>query len=223
MILSMRVTGDRGTHSLFQESEGGSTPTVTLISCNDAARMVEAWHYSKRMPTGKNICFGWWIGEELYAAAVYGIGVNPYQSEFVRTMFGWTFADRELLELKRCVRIEPAVGSAPLTKFLSLCHRWLAKNGYKVIVAFSDPEAGHVGTLYRAGGWIDAGQTNAEWHLVESDGTRRHRRFAFRYARRNDVSISDARNALGCTRVKTAPKRRFVIPIAKGLPCSASS
>ena len=216
MYLETRVTGDLATHSLFQAKEDGSIPIVTLIDCASARQIVEKWHYSKRLPTGKNICFGWMLGGEMYAACVYGIGVNPYQAAYLRKITKWDFLDSQMIELKRCVRVEPKRDGLPLTRLISLCNRWLRQNGYKVVVAFSDPEQGHEGGLYRAGNWTYLGLTNAEWHLMDKDGNMRHRRFAFRYARRNGLTVSEARTALGCSRVLTKPKHRFAIWIGTG-------
>jgi hypothetical protein len=210
------VTGVRRTRSLFQAKEGGATPTVTLIEHRVAAHMIEKFHYSHRMPTGKNICFGWWLDDdELYAVAVYGIGVNPFQASMLRGITDSDFLDQELLELKRCVRVEPPDAKMPLTKFLSVCHRHLRKIGYKILVAFSDPAQGHTGGLYLAGNWRDAGVTNPEWHLRSEDGEIRHRRFAFRHSRRNNCTIAESRDTLKLQRIKVPGKRRFVLWIGK--------
>lgn len=203
------VTSDLATHSLFQGREGGSIPTVTLIDHRSTKTMVETWHYSKRMPTGMNICFGWWIDDALYAVAVYGIGVNCYQARFLRSA-GVEVGDKEIIELKRLARVEPRRDDMPLTKFLAVCHRSLKKT-YRVVVSFSDPEHSHSGTVYRAANFKDFGETNPEWHLIDEAGNVRHRRFAFRYARRNGVTVEQARIELGVKRKKCLPKRRWVL------------
>ncbi len=185
------------------------------ISHDVAKPFIEKWHYSGRCPTGKNIFFGWYIDETLYAVADYGIGVNPYQAQYLSRITGLDIHNNELLELKRLCRIEPKIDKMPLTMFLSQCHKLLAKDGYCYIVSFSDPNYGHSGGIYKAANFRNLGKTNPENHVVEKDGTIRHRRLYFRYSRRKNVSVSQAREDLGLTLVKTIPKDRWFIQIAK--------
>tara|TARA_R110000803_G_scaffold2852_1_gene9874 strand:+ start:218 stop:886 length:669 start_codon:yes stop_codon:yes gene_type:complete len=202
---------------IFHQADGGSIPTSSLHSTPNIRRVghdlmkqfVETWHYSKRIPTGKNIGYGLWIGWDLYAVIVYGIGVNPYQAKFLGC--------EKVMEIKRMCRSEPAM-DYPLSRFISITSKWLIKDyPFDMIVAFADPEHGHEGTVYKASGFEYHGETNAEWHLIDQNGDSRHRRFAFRYARRNNISIAEARHQLGVKRVKTAPKHRWCRRVGKQL------
>ena len=192
----------------FQFEDGGSTPTLTLqdyhinsINHAEAKAFIEYWHYSKRMPTGKNFCFGlFW--RELYAVIVYGIGVNPYQAAFLGV--------NTVLEIKRMARTEPKE-MYPLSRFMAITLKLLRrKTEFDAIVAFADPEYGHEGTVYKASGFQHLGMTNAEWHLIDGQGVKRHRRFAYRYAKRNSCTTIKARERLGLTRAITLPKHRYV-------------
>ena len=202
-------------------------PDILRIPHNIAKPFIEKWHYSSRCPTGKNIFFGWYIdgaeygletdlfGKTLYAIADYGIGVNPYQSQSLTRMTGIEIDTQKLLELKRLCRVEPKVDKLPLTMFIAKCHRILDKEGYCYVVAFSDPAYGHSGGIYKAANFKYLGKTNPETHAIEADGTLRHRRLYFRYARRNNVSVAQARQELGLSLKKTMPKDRWFIQIHK--------
>ena len=194
------------------------TATATSIPYAVAKRFIETWHYSNRMPTGKNICYGWYteaVSQSfddmflggLYAVTVYGIGVNPYQAAFLGV------ENSELIELKRMARVEPKIDDLPLTAFMARCHKQLKSAGYRYIVTFSDPEHGHNGTIYKAANFHHMGKTNTEWHLIDEDGVVRHRRYAFRFARRKDISVSQARDLLGLQRHETVPKDRWLLKI----------
>src|SRR3990167_9730196 len=149
------------------------------------------------MPTGKNISFGLFAEEVLYAVIVYGIGVNPYQAKFLKT--------ESVIEIKRMCRSEPKM-PYELSRFIAISMRLANKEmDFKTVVAFADPEYGHEGTVYKAAGFIRHGLTNAEYHLIGLDGIKRHRRFAFRHSRRHGISIKESRELLGLTRIKTAP------------------
>ncbi len=197
----------------FPTVDGGSTPTPLLqkadfnimsIVPNAAKQWIERWHYSHLMPTGKNICYGLYACGEPYAVIVYGIGVNPYQADYLGV--------DNVVEIKRLCRSEPRLNGFPLSRFIALTSRWLRKQwNFDCIVAFADPQHGHFGTVYSAAGFKMEGKTNAEWHTVDKEGTIRHRRFAFRHARRNKQDISESRKILGLSRIQTEPKYRWVL------------
>lgn len=195
-------------YPLFQTGDGGSIPTSALtfhiaaIGHKTAKAFIEKWHYSHRMPTGKNLLYGLHTEIGLYAVIVYGIGVNPYQAKFLGV--------NKVVEIKRMARTEPRL-SYPLSRFIAITARMVAKQfPYDCIVAFADPEHGHEGTVYKASGFVLHGMTNAEWHLMEASGEVRHRRYAFRHARRNGCSVAESRDLLALSRVKTKPKYRWV-------------
>jgi hypothetical protein len=155
---------------------------------------VETWHYSKRMPTGKNIPYGLFLNGQLYAVIVYGIGVNPYQANFLGV--------DTCIEIKRLARSEPRL-DFPLSRFISVTAKMVhAEYPYDCIVALADPEHGHYGTIYKASGFTLHGMTNAEWHLEDKAGERRHRRYAFRHARRNGNSLHAGRKSKASRRVR---------------------
>ena len=193
---------------LFQVEDGGSIPTSTLqflirpIDNKTAEKWVIKWHYSHRIPTGKNICYGLYASGNLYAVIVYGIGVNPYQAKFLGV--------NRVLEIKRMCRAEPAL-NYPLSRFIAISSKMVAKEyPFDCLIAFADPEQGHEGTVYKASGFSLHGMTNAEWHLEDENGEKRHRRFAFRHARRNGITIAESRNELNLKRIQTAPKYRWI-------------
>ena len=207
----MKDCGDslRAKQGTFQFSDGGANPTSPLqfhianLQHKQAKDFVENWHYSHRIPTGKNIYFGLLAGEDLYAVIVYGIGVNPYQAKFLNV--------ESVIEIKRLCRSEPKK-PYELSRFIRLSAKMARMiMGFRAIVAFADPEYGHEGTVYKATGFTHEGYTNPEWHLIGPDGEKRHRRYAFRMARRNGITVSDARDALGMKRLKTEPKHRWVL------------
>ena len=186
--------------------------TIEMIGAELAHPFIERWHYSERVPTGKNIFFGWFVGLfELYAVADYGIGINPYQSKFLSKETGESVTNSGLLELKRLCRSEPKQEGYPLTAFLARCHKLLKRRDYEYSVSFSDPSYGHNGGVYKAANFDYLGKTNAEYHVVDQDGNARHRRYPYRYARRNNVTIQEAREELGLERIKTLPKDRWFL------------
>jgi hypothetical protein len=100
---------------------------VEQIDRTVAEPFIKQWHYSHRVPTGRNIFFGWYTDEGLYAVADYGIGVNGYQAKYLARQTGHNVGSSNLLELKRLARVEPCQADMPLTRFLLPCDsekRW---------------------------------------------------------------------------------------------------
>lgn len=180
-----------------------------VVSPAAAKKMVLKWHYSHRMPRGRNICYGWWSDGNLYAVAVFGNGVNPYQASFLTNTTGFDVTNENHVELKRLARVEPRLEGVQLTQFIRLCCEDLKLDGYRYVVAFSDPEEGHQGTIYKAANFTHLGRTQAEWHVLDKDGMKRHRRVAYRHAKKHNMTIDEARKVLGFTPVQTLPRDRW--------------
>lgn len=185
---------------------------VEIVAPNVAWPFIRKWHYSGNVPKGKNIYFGWFDRDELYAIADYGIGVNYFQAAFLAKKTGEDVNNNNLLELKRLCRSEPKKNIF-LTQFLSKCHKKLKSIGFKYIVSFSDPEYGHSGGIYKAANFIHLGKTDSERVLIDKDGNRFHRIALHRHAKRNGCSIIEAREVLGLKTIKTIPKDRWFLRI----------
>ena len=189
-------------------------PSPEPILHKEAKEFIEYWHYSHKMPTSKNILFGWRVDVlHLYAVACYGIGVNPYQASFLSRLTGYDITNGALVELKRLCRVEPKIDKMPLTAFLSRCHKKLKADGIRYVVSFSDPEYGHDGGIYKAANFQHLGKTNAEFHLLDKDGVIHHRRLVQRYKERKGITIAEAREELGMVRHKVCPKDRWFLPL----------
>jgi hypothetical protein len=92
------------------------------------------------LPTGRNVCFGWFIETELYAVAVYGDGINQIQHRYLARLTGLPVKRGNLFELRRLFRSEPPRESFPLSQFIAGSHRILKRDhGIRFIVSFSDP------------------------------------------------------------------------------------
>jgi hypothetical protein len=57
------------------------------------------------------------------------------------------------------------------SKLIAYGLKKMSERGYKFVIAFSDPEAGEIGTLYQATNWYYLGATNVvHWDLYYKDG-----------------------------------------------------
>lgn len=209
---------------------------VKEIPLEIARPFIEQWHYSRMVPTGKNVFFGWYITVPdgtsiLYAVADYGIGVNPNSAKYLSRITGEDVTAANLYELKRLCRSEPHHTEFPLTQFLSRCHKCLKKDhGIRYIESFSDGKYNRFKEqkdvkynsegIYKAANFIYLGKTNAEMHVVDKEGIRRHRLYAYRYMQRekkngNLITLDEARQILGVISIKTEPKDRWFLDLRK--------
>ena len=160
---------------------------VQEIPLETARAFIENWHYSRKVPTGKNVFFGWYIAGVLYAVADYGIGVNPFLPKYLTKATAKAVTHSNLFELKRLCRMDPSDPRYPLTKFLSMCHKILRRDHrIRFIVSFSDPEHNRFrdqkdvpyssGGIYKAANFEYLGKTNAEMHVIDEQGITHHRK-----------------------------------------------
>jgi hypothetical protein len=191
----------------------GEPPQVLEINLYNAKTFIEKWHYSKLVPAGHNIFFGWFIDNDLYAIANYGIGVNTFQSSFLSKETGFNVTDENLVELKRLCRKEPKNDNFPLTKFLSICHKKLKKMNYEYVVSFSDPEYKHNGGIYKASNFKHLGTTRPEIHFVGKNQEFVHRRLPRHYQLRTGLTFKESVKALNLIPRVTKPKDRWFIKI----------
>jgi len=69
----------------------------------------------------------------------------------------------------------------------------LARRGYLFVIAYSDPEAGEIGTLYQATNWQFYGFTSPVNYLVRPDGKRVDPKIIHKYAKKFGVTSQQQR------------------------------
>jgi hypothetical protein len=235
----------RGRSSTVEQLEfplrqvGGSNPTRSLhvnmreINHQIAKPFIEHWHYEHKVPTGRNLFFGCYVDNSLFAVANYGKGAAMAREFSVAAFIAKTFPelglspDDELWHLQRLCRVgeKDEKGPIPLTQFLAFCHRELRKKGVRAVISYSDPANSHHGGIYRAANFRYLGQTAAEWHVIDKQGIIRHRRVAYKFMQRENararaagvpappLTLADARGMLGFTRHQTSPRDRWFLDL----------
>lgn len=139
-----------------------SKPVLKLDWCSyEAAKYaVEHWHYSKRMPRGRNNYIGVWENGRFIGAIIYGYSISP----FLGREFG--LIQTEVTELKR-VAIDDH--QTPISRMAAHSLRMLKRKneGLRLVVSFADTEHGHHGGIYQAGNWLYVGSSQVEQRLIE--------------------------------------------------------
>ena len=183
--------------------------SLRLDWCSHSAALyaVKRWHYSRALPTPPLVKIGAWehgrfIGCVLFSRGATGNLGKPYG-----------LRQTECCEL---TRVALTNHETPVTRILSIAIKMLRRRapGLRLIVSFADPNAGHVGTIYQAGGWIYTGATSRSSLFRDDSGRMLHGR---------QVSVSGRKVQYGevratpliseCERVRQLGKHRYVFAL----------
>lgn len=159
---------------------------------------VENWHYSKRMPSGKLSFVGVWEFGKYIGCVIFGRGANnniakPYK-----------LSQLEVCELVR-VALNKHVNS--VTRILSIALSMLKKlsPNLRVVVSYADEEEGHVGSIYKGGGWIYEGRiSHSGMKQALINGKRVHRR---------TISSRYGGTPKGIEFIMPKPKHKYLFPL----------
>jgi hypothetical protein len=138
-------------------------PTIT------AKEILVRYHYLHSLPGGTKLAFGVFVDQRLLGAVTLGVG--PF--------LGYCLVEGAKPE--DCITLTRLWLSDELPKnseshVLGIILRGLSKNtGLKFVLSYTDPAAGHIGTIYQATNWIYTGLSSAT-PLYEIDGKVRHSR-----------------------------------------------
>lgn len=185
--------------SATQRAGGGATPTPALqsiqvrpVSVKIAKEIIVRNHYLHTMPGGTKLAFGIFSGKHLMGTVTLGVG--PFNAH--RLVSGATRGD--CICLTRLWLADDLPKNSE-SRVLAVVLRSLVRNTtLKFVVTYADPSAGHLGTIYQAGGWFYTGISGPSVHYDLGDGVGRHSRTlghalgtrSLRYLRRHGARVS---------------------------------
>jgi hypothetical protein len=143
---------------------------VTPIPQSDAKRLLVSNHYLHSFPGGTKLSFGIFYQSILKGAITLGVG--PF--------LGYGLVDRatpeDCLTLTR-LWLEDDLPRNSESHVIGILLRSLQKEtSLKFVLAYSDPAAGHLGTIYQATNWVYAGLSSATPLYDIGDGILHHSR-----------------------------------------------
>lgn len=191
-------------------------PTLRLDWCShEAAKYAcEKWHYSGCVPNQKTVKVGVWENDRFVGCVLFGNGANNHLGK------PYGLKDTEVCEL---VRVALTQHATPVSRIVRIALSFLKRACPKIrlVVSFADPEQGHVGGIYQAGGWVFAGVTTvADEYLV--NGTRMHGRALRSTRSTHKLGNLPAQNVMEWARVVLDPhikriagssKYRYLMPL----------
>ena len=129
-----------------------ATHKAALYACKN-------WHYSHSVPNGKLVKVGVWEKGKFIGVVIFGRGANNNIGK------PYSLAQTEVCEL---VRIALTKHENSVSRIMRIAMKFLKMNSptLKLIVSYADPEQGHHGGVYQAGGWIYKGRSQAQKEVI---------------------------------------------------------
>jgi hypothetical protein len=157
-----------------QQTEAGSNPSAVLhviklmpIPLVIAKKLLVRYHYLHSFPGGTMLSLGIFIGNRLLGTVTLGAG--PYMG--YRLVKG-AYRDDCITLTRLWLADELPLNSE--SRVLGMVLRSLSKD--TTLKAYSDPAAGHTGTIYQATNWLYTGLSSATPLYDFNDGIARHSR-----------------------------------------------
>lgn len=176
-------------------------PALKVDWCSHEAATfaVLNWHYSHRMPKSKLAKLGVWENQQFSGAVIFGVGAT---AQLVKA---YGLRPQEGCELVRVAMRSNHV--TPVSRVISICIKILCRSfpGLRLVVSFADPEQGHHGGIYQAGGWIYAGTTQASDEYIFKGKRWQGRAFRNKY--------KGLENHPSVKKVKGSSKHRYLMPL----------
>lgn len=168
------LTAEQAAH---QSSGGGSNPTPSLQNLRveecplaDVRQFIESHHYSKSVKgVTPAYSFKVTLDGRLVGAAIFGL---PAMKE-TREKYS-EFGKCRLLELRRFVMVDDTPRNSE-SRSIAVMLKILKKHGIERILSYADPAHGHVGTIYKALGFVCLGQTSLGSHIIYKNVAVHHR------------------------------------------------
>ena len=173
--------------------------TVREISLADARNLVVAQEWLGNLPGGTEHAFGLFFGDYLAGCVCFG---STAGTKVKASVCGAEHADKVKTLTRGCTLswADPprksadggTHGGSAASFLISAACREMTKKGYNVFVAYADPKANELGTIYQSVGWSFCGFTNPTEKF-----------------RRPDGKVYDARNVHLLTRDRRFGKLRY--------------
>jgi hypothetical protein len=155
-----------------------STATVREVSVDEAKAIILKYEWLGNMGQARR-AFGLFFGDELAGVECFGVTAG---SNTAVSVCGPEHADK-VATLVRGACVHWAHPHSATYLITRACQT-LSREGKHIFVAYSDEEAGEVGTVYQASNWLYCGTTNPKGSLLrEHDGRSRDERCVSGFAR----------------------------------------
>ena len=206
---------------VVQEQDGAASPAQMAVRIRPPRSNVKALvvrpvppstigplivnhHYLHNMPVVCWRTFGVYAGGELAGGIVF----TPGPRHGFRALDG--SRPQQVATLARLWLHDDLPKNAE-SRVLGIVLRELRRDGcWKLVLSYADPAAGHLGTIYQAGGWLYFGQGEPASYVDLGDGVARHARTVYDRLGSNAVGHL-RRTGIPARRCAVAGKHRYAL------------
>jgi len=194
-----------------------ASASVREIDFDTAHRVIRKYEWLANMGATQ-YAFGLYFGPHLAGVECFGSTAGTY----VNASVAGSENAKYVITLCRGACVHWAHENAASYLISRSCDLMVAK-GYRIFVAYGDPDAGELGIVYQAVSWLYCGQTTATEEFRTPDGEvkdsrsvhsyTRDRRNVIGYEYRQKCSRAEMKQRLiadGCRFFKGQPKHRYV-------------
>jgi hypothetical protein len=174
---------------------------IGIIDKNVANEFFNKYHYLSKGRSGLH------FGASLHNILIAGITYTSVTRK--QTADRLKLHHREILELHRLC-IHPSYHKKNFASWLIARSQKFIPEHIKTLIAFSDKGAGHSGTVYKAAGWQQDGETKPSYWYVDKNGVRYYKKSVWDQAKRIGVSENEYANANGLCKIKGDKVLRFI-------------
>lgn len=167
----------------------------------DIRHLLEQFHYKKgNMGGGISTCFALYLDGEMVGGSV--MGLPRHQKKYPKA-----------IDIRRMVCTDDAPQNSE-SYFIGQIKKWIRDNtDYENILSYSDPTVGHLGTIYKASGFYNAGNTSKSKYVIWGEKIYHPRSLSidrpYSYALREAVKKGEATVETGL------PKIIWILPVKR--------
>jgi len=196
-----------------------STLKIDWATHEAAKYACENWHYSKCVPKSKLLKIGVWEDVKFIGVVIFGVGATS------------SLVKRYGLKMEQgceLVRIALRDHKTEVSRIVAIALRFLKKSnpGIRLVVSFADPEQGHHGGIYQAGGWMHSGSSQASDEYIYKGKRWQGRSFRNNYKgmeKHPSVQIVKGSTKIRYLMPLDKEMKKQILPLAKPYPKRASS
>lgn len=173
---------------------------------SESEEFLQSFHYAGFGRSAKSV-YGCYLNEKLITMCKFSTAIRKE----VATSMNFGFS--EVLELDRfCVH--PSYHKKNFaTWFISRCTKMVFEEFEKIkcLVSFADTTYGHLGTIYKAGNWVELHKTKPDYHYISKDGFVINKKTLYAHARSMKKTEKEYVDEFGYVKVYGKEKIKFIL------------
>jgi len=193
-----------GVTDTLEEMRNGE---IREIPFKEAQKFILKYEWLGTMGTTKH-SYGFFTNDKLSAVFCFGLTAGTMA---LSQVFGQQHKQRGLVLVRGACASHCHKHTSSFALSLA-CKKLNEEYGVDFLIAYSDPEAGEIGTVYQASNWNFYGLTSRVNYLVRPDGKRSDPKLIHKYAKKHNITTSEQKQIFideGYTFEKGSPKLKY--------------